>query len=164
MGLRIRQESEIDNDLFNAPEAWKVVTVNCVGAMGRGIALACKQRYPAIYEDYRARCRRVEIVTGELSVYEKERIILLPTKIHFKDPSCTDFVLDGIGALATEDNDYLGGVALPPLGMVNGWLRLHQRQQCYLRLAQVLKPDPRQFTLYLPNSLYDECRAYLTNL
>lgn len=162
--LKIRKESEVNSDLFQAPEAWKVVTVNCVGAMGRGIALSCKKRYPAIYEDYRARCRRTGVVIGSITLYEKERIILLPTKVHYKDPSTAPYILDGIGALATDDNEFLGGVALPPLGMVNGWLRLHQRQHCYLRLAQVLNPDPRQFTLYLPNSLYDECRAYLTHL
>lgn len=160
--LKIRKEAEINNDLFQAPEAWKVVTINCVGAMGRGIALSCKQLYPAIYEDYRARCSRAEVVVGKLTVYDKERIILLPTKDHFKDPSRVDYVIAGIGALLTENNQYLGGVALPPLGMVNGWLSLQQRQECYLRLAQLLRPDPRQFTLYLPTPLYDECRAFFT--
>lgn len=161
--LRIRKEAEINNDLFQAPEAWKVITVNCVGAMGRGIALSCKERYPAIYEDYRARCRRTEIILGAITVYEEEKIILLPTKVHFKDPSTVPYIVSGIGAIATSDYDFEGGVAIPPLGMVNGWLRLHQRQLCYLHLARAFKQDSRQFSLYLPNSLYDECRAYLTN-
>ena len=163
MGLRIRQESEIDNDLFNAPEAWKVVTVNCVGAMGKGIALTCKQRWPAIYEDYRTRCRRHEVEIGRLTLYEEEKIILLPTKVHFKDPSTVPYILDGVGALATSNHNFEGGVALPPLGMVNGWLKLRQRQQCYLSIARYLGNDKRDFALYLPHTLYDECRAFLTN-
>jgi len=160
--LKIRREEEIHNDVFQAPEAWKVVTVNCVGAMGRGIALSCKERYPAIYEDYRARCRRQEVTIGRILTYEEEKIILFPTKGHFKDPSRVPYVLDGIGALASHENNFSGGVAIPPLGMVHGWLKLHQRQQCYLGIARVLGIDSRAFTLYLPTSLYDECRAYLT--
>jgi O-acetyl-ADP-ribose deacetylase (regulator of RNase III) len=32
-----------------------VNTVNCVGVMGKGVAEQFKQRYPAMFEDYKSR-------------------------------------------------------------------------------------------------------------
>ena len=40
-----------------------VNTVNCVGIMGKGIALEFKKRFPDMFEDYEARCRRGEVST-----------------------------------------------------------------------------------------------------
>lgn len=158
--LKIRLESEIGGDLFAAPEEFKVVTVNCVGAMGRGIALSCKQLYPSIYEDYRARCRKGNVGIGTLLYYPG--VILLPTKLHFKDPSHVEYIREGLATLVASDNPFTGGVAIPPLGMANGWLRQQQRFEVYRALVDYLRADERRFTLYLPTALYEECRIYLT--
>ena len=84
MSLELIDEAVISHDLFNAPERFKVVTVNCVGAMGRGIALACRERFPSLYNDYRQKCRKEQIVIGEVYCYPEEGVILLPTKTHFR--------------------------------------------------------------------------------
>lgn len=44
--------TEVSGCLFRSEAQVLVNTVNCVGPMGRGIALAFKQRYPDIYHDY----------------------------------------------------------------------------------------------------------------
>ena len=41
-----------------------VNTVNCVGVMGRGIALQFKRAYPDNFQAYAARCKRNEIRPG----------------------------------------------------------------------------------------------------
>ncbi|EGH2802982.1 hypothetical protein ID964_004513 [Salmonella enterica] len=161
--LTIRKESEIGNDLFNAPEAYKVVTINCVGAMGRGIALACRERYPTLYQDYRKRCRENEIRIGNVYVYPDEKCILLPTKTHWRLKSQVSYVTAGITALADCVENLDSSVAIPPLGMANGWLRPWERQEIFLWLYDKLETRRQHYTLYLPGALYQEARSLIPN-
>jgi O-acetyl-ADP-ribose deacetylase (regulator of RNase III) len=59
-----------------------VNTVNCVGIMGKGIALAFKRRYPEMYCDYVARCYKDEVKVGKPYPYKVEDHIVInfPTK------------------------------------------------------------------------------------
>jgi len=43
-------------DLFESRAQTLVNTVNCVGVMGKGVAEQFKQRFPAMFDDYKARC------------------------------------------------------------------------------------------------------------
>lgn len=159
--FRIAKESKVDNDLFQAEETYKVITVNCIGAMGRGIALDCKNRYPNIYKDYREQCKRGDVQPGSVYVYDEEKIILLPTKRHFKDPSSVRDIEDGIIALVTRDViTPFGSVALPPLGMVNGWLKHHQRIDVIEALRKCCEKSETIFRLYLPDSIYNTIRCH----
>lgn len=159
--LIFRDERAIEVDLFKAKEPYKVVTINCVGAMGKGIALACKQRFPRIYEDYRLRCKQNEITIGNVYLYEEEKIILLPTKIHFKDRSEIAYVTKGIDALARLGNDLNEDIAIPPLGMVNGWMNPYMRAEVYHHLYLRLNPGERNYRVYLPRELIAEARKAL---
>jgi len=42
-----------------------VNTVNCVGIMGKGIALQFKQAYPNMFLEYQKACRRGEVKLGK---------------------------------------------------------------------------------------------------
>ena len=44
-------------DLFALDADILVNTVNCKGAMGAGIALAFKTRYPEMFKDYQRKCK-----------------------------------------------------------------------------------------------------------
>ncbi|ANZ48501.1 putative Appr-1-p processing protein [Erwinia phage vB_EamM_Caitlin] len=156
-----RDEQSIAGDLFNAKEVYKVVTINCVGAMGKGIALACKERFPKIYEDYRLRCKQNEIMIGNVYLYEDEKIILLPTKTHFKYRSEIAYVTTGIDALARLGHDLNEDVALPPLGMANGWLREYERAIIYRHLYDALNSGERNYRIYLPKALMIEAKKTL---
>ena len=46
-------------------QTW-VNAVNCVGVMGKGVALEFKNRFPDVYEDYVIRCKRGEVKLGRL--------------------------------------------------------------------------------------------------
>src|SRR5437667_11997847 len=67
-----------------------VNTVNCVGIMGRGIALQFKESFPENFKAYAAACRRNEVQPGRMFVYETGQltdpryIINFPTKRHCK--------------------------------------------------------------------------------
>ncbi|MDW7777268.1 MAG: SLOG family protein [Methanosarcinales archaeon] len=60
---------EVYGDIFTSNAKAIVNTVNCVGAMGRGIALEFKKRYPDLYASYRQACARKEIKPGHVWVY-----------------------------------------------------------------------------------------------
>ncbi|AWN08828.1 hypothetical protein MLDJOKPK_00243 [Salmonella phage SPAsTU] len=163
MSLELIDEAVISHDLFNAPERFKVVTVNCVGAMGRGIALACRERFPELYKDYRIRCRREEITVGNVYPYPEEGVILLPTKTHFRFKSQIYYVTSGIDALARLGEDLEGDIALPPLGMANGWLRYHERVEIFLHLHERLHATEKHYRFYLPAQLLGEAQRVIPN-
>lgn len=48
---------------------------NCAGAMGKGIALEFKKRYPDMYKAYRELCLAGEFNLGDVFVWEAEQII-----------------------------------------------------------------------------------------
>jgi hypothetical protein len=45
-------------DLLLSPMQTHVNTVNCVGIMGKGIALSFKKRYPEMFKDYASKCKK----------------------------------------------------------------------------------------------------------
>ena len=47
---------KIKGNIFNSSAQVLVNTVNCVGVMGRGIALECKLRFPEMYKNYKKFC------------------------------------------------------------------------------------------------------------
>ncbi len=51
-----------------------VNTVNTVGIMGKGIALAFKQGYPENYEAYRKVCDDGDVEVGRMFVYENRAL------------------------------------------------------------------------------------------
>lgn len=113
-------------DMFKASADIRVNTVNCVGVMGAGVALAFKQRYPEMFKDYQSACKDGQIRPGRMHVWkslEGDWIINFPTKRDWRDPSRYEDIEVGLDDLRT----YLKGVgpvtvALPALGCGHGGL------------------------------------------
>lgn len=59
----------VSGDLLSAPERVIAQGCNCRGAMGRGIALGMRRRYPKMYELYRTLCHRGEFRPGMVWLY-----------------------------------------------------------------------------------------------
>lgn len=76
-------------DLFGSEAQTLVNAVNCVGVMGKGIALEFKRRFPSMYDDYAQRCRRGEVRPGRPHLHRgSDRWILnFPTKDDWRRPS-----------------------------------------------------------------------------
>ena len=108
-----------------------VNTVNCVGVMGRGIALQFKNRFPENFVSYAAACKRKEVVPGKMHVYstgkESPRFIInFPTKRHWREPSLLKDIEDGLLALVAEIKARgIKSIAIPPLGCGLGGLDWH---------------------------------------
>ncbi len=106
-----------------------VNTVNCVGVMGRGIALQFKNAFPANYKAYASACKRGEVVPGRMFVYETSEminprfIINFPTKRHWKGKSRLEDIDTGLTALKQELRERdIRSIAIPPLGCGLGGL------------------------------------------
>ena len=106
-----------------------VNSVNCVGIMGKGIALQCKKAFPDNYDAYLKACKRGEVQPGSLFVYETKQIfgakyiINFPTKMHWKGPSRYEYLEAGLQALVSVIRDRnIRSIAIPPLGCGLGGL------------------------------------------
>lgn len=116
-------------DILRADAEALVNTVNCVGIMGRGIALQFKNAYPENFKAYEAACARKEMQPGKMFVFETREltgpkfIINFPTKRHWKGKSRMEDIDSGLIALIDEvRNRGIRSIAIPPLGSGLGGL------------------------------------------
>ena len=112
-------------DIFESNCSTIVNTVNCVGVMGKGIALEFKKRYPEMFMEYVLKCDRGEVKPGIPYVYQKEDVSILnfPTKDHWRSPSRLSYVIDGLDWFVDNYEKYnIESIAFPPLGCGNGGL------------------------------------------
>jgi len=116
-------------DILTADVEALVNTVNCVGIMGRGIALQFRNAFPDNYQAYATACERSEVQPGRMFVFETRRlsnprfIINFPTKRHWRGKSRIEDIDAGLRALieVIEQRD-IHSIAIPPLGAGLGGL------------------------------------------
>lgn len=106
-----------------------VNAVNCVGVMGRGIALQFKNAFPENFKAYESACKRKEVQPGRMFVFETGQltpprfIVNLPTKRHWRDKSRIEDIDCGLRALVAEIRGRgIRSIALPRLGSGLGGL------------------------------------------
>ena len=116
-------------DIFNDDTEAIVNTVNCIGVMGRGIALQFKKRYPENFKEYEAKCKLGEMVPGKVFVFETKSlinpkyIINFPTKRHWRGASRIEDIESGLTDLVKVIKNYqITSIAIPPLGSGLGGL------------------------------------------
>ncbi len=106
-------------------------TVNCVGVMGKGIALQFKQKWPSNFKAYEKACKAKEVQIGKMFVHELGKlggkpyyIINFPTKDHWRGKSELSFIDEGLKDLIEQIKQYqIKSIAIPPLGCGNGGLK-----------------------------------------
>ena len=106
-----------------------VNTVNCVGVMGRGIALQFKNAVPENFKAYAIACKRGEVQPGHMFVFDTQQltspryIINFPTKRHWRGKSRVQDIDSGLIALVAEIAQRgIRSIAIPPLGSGLGGL------------------------------------------
>lgn len=104
-------------------------TVNCVGIMGRGIALQFKNKFPENFKAYEAACKKKEVQPGYMFVFKTgqlhnpQYIINFPTKRHWRGKSRMGDIEAGLADLVETIQKYdIKSVAIPPLGSGLGGL------------------------------------------
>ena len=117
-------------DIFEEDAEALVNSVNCVGIMGRGIALQFKNVFPDNFKAYKDACDRGEVKPGQVFVYESGQltnpryILNFPTKRHWRAKSRMEDIESGLASLIREiEARGIRSIAMPPLGSDLGGLR-----------------------------------------
>ena len=112
-------------DIFTSQAQVLVNTVNCKGVMGKGLALAFKQKYPEMFPVYQQECKTGKLRIGRPTLYQRSTpwILNFPTKDHWKAPSKLDYLQKGLEYfLANYKKAGITSIAFPKLGAQNGKL------------------------------------------
>jgi len=116
-------------DILRADAEALVNTVNCVGYMGRGIALQFKRAFPENFAAYAAACKRTDVQPGRMLIVETGQftnpryIVNFPTKRHWKGKSRIEDIDAGLAALISDVKRLqIKSIAIPPLGCGLGGL------------------------------------------
>jgi len=119
----------VQGDILKAEAEALVNTVNCVGVMGRGIALQFKNVFPANFKAYEAACQLGDVQPGRMFVFDTGKltgpryIINFPTKRHWRGKSRIEDIQAGLAALVKEIRARnIRSIAIPPLGSGLGGL------------------------------------------
>jgi len=108
-------------DILAAPVEALVNTVNCVGVMGRGIALQFKNAFPDNYKQYAQACKREEVRPGRMFITSTgllqgpRYIINFPTKRHWRGKSRLEDIETGLVDLIRVIEELgITSIAIPP--------------------------------------------------
>ncbi|BCG58085.1 type II toxin-antitoxin system antitoxin DNA ADP-ribosyl glycohydrolase DarG [Paenibacillus sp. URB8-2] len=142
-------------NLLEAEAEALINTVNCVGVMGKGIALQFKQAFPGNFKEYAKACKNNLVMPGKMFVVptgymlNPKYIINFPTKRHWKEKSKIEDIKSGlIDFIDTIKENGIKSVAVPPLGCGNGGLDWNQVKPLIEASAQEV-PDVL-FMVYPP--------------
>lgn len=117
-------------DIFSVPGVTSYAHgCNCAGAMGRGIALQFRNRWPQMYDEYRRLCALGKFQPGNVYRYEygNGHIYNLATQKHWRGPDSMarleyiETALTKMLTMATRDG--VSAIAMPRIGAGLGGLR-----------------------------------------
>ena len=118
----------IHGDLFDSGADVLVNPVNCVGVMGKGLALQFRHRYPGNYHSYQAVCRAGKLSPGNIyahatSLESPGWILNVATKNHWQSLSLKEWIVEGLHQIRKFAQDKnVETVALPAIGAGLGGL------------------------------------------
>jgi O-acetyl-ADP-ribose deacetylase (regulator of RNase III)/uncharacterized protein YwgA len=139
-------------DILQSKAQTLINTVNCVGVMGKGIALEFKNRFPDMNEDYLKRCNRGEVKPGLPYLYRSllpPQIINFPTKDHWKSVSKISDIERGLECLLAHYREWgVQSLAIPPLGCGNGQLEWRAVGPLIYRFAKEMDIPVKMYAPY----------------
>lgn len=143
-------------DIFEENVQAIVNTVNCVGVMGRGIALQFKKRYSDNFKAYKRACKQGEVKPGLMHIFDNgfllqpRYIINFPTKRHWRGASRIEDIYSGLTDLARQiEKLNITSIAIPPLGCGLGGLNWVDVRNIIIRTLSEL-PDV-EIIVFEPN-------------
>ncbi len=129
--------------ITNAPEQTIIIAVNCEGAMGRGTALALRDKYPELYHYYKDKCKRGEFHINYLLSARAgdKRFLLLPTKDKWRERAKLEEIKKNIDKLCMPETLKVlkvESIATTYLGTGNGWLKGEELEYIHRYLEEKL--------------------------
>jgi len=114
---------EIKGNIFNSNAMAIVNTVNCVGVMGKGIALEYRLRYPDMFNEYESICSQRILKPGQILPYRKSKpwILNFAIKNDWKQPSKAQWIESTLQKFCSNYKEMgISSVAFPLMGAMNG--------------------------------------------
>lgn len=115
----------LKGDIFDSKAQVIVNTVNCQGVMGKGLALAFKERFPDMFTAYQQDCKSGKLHIGRPTIYTRSKpwILNFPTKNYWRYPSKLEYLEKGLEFLVAHYKTVgITSIAFPKLGAQNGKL------------------------------------------
>lgn len=144
-------------DLFESGAQTLVNSVNCVGVMGKGVALEFRKRFPDMYADYLQRCNADMVRLGQPYLFRRllsPWILNFPTKDHWRSVAKLSDIVAGLEYLARHYKEWgIQSLAVPPLGCGEGRLDWRIVGPTFYRQLAALDIDVE---LYAPFDVPDE--------
>lgn len=112
----------VTGNIFNSRCQTLTIPVNTVGVAGAGLAKQWKERFPDQFEGYKEWCKDGRLRIGKpvlIKPTDRNRkwILLFPTKIHWRNPSLMEYIVDGLKFVQSSEERWgLTSIAVPPLG------------------------------------------------
>ncbi len=144
----------VKGDIFKSPAQVLTNTVNCVGVMGKGVALEFKNRYPQMFSDYKEKCDQGMVKPGQPYLWEDDssQVLNFPTKRNWRDNSLLQDIEDGLKQLASSyEKMGIQSIAMPALGCGLGGLSWSEVQPLIVKYLGAL-PDLDVY-VYEPQSV-----------
>ena len=128
----------VSGNIFSSECDVLVNPVNCVGVMGKGLALEFKLKYPDMFKTYQEVCKAKELRLGR-PMYVRgadKSIVLFPTKYHWKEKSETNAIKNGLEVFSRGYKKLgIKSIAFPKLGCGLGgldWAEVKPLMEQYL--------------------------------
>ena len=115
----------VHGSIFDSKVQTLVAPVNCVGVMGKGLALKFRQRWPSMFSTYRLACRSGLVQVGKPFIYygPDRTIICFPTKDDWRNDSKYEYIEAGLIALKKNYKEWkITSIAMPAIGCGLGGL------------------------------------------
>ncbi len=154
--------SEHKGNLFASRAQCLVNTVNCVGVMGKGVALEFRRRFPVMFEEYRRICEAGQLRPGQIWPYRKGLpwILNFAVKDDWKHPSKLEWVESCLLKFAANYRKLqIQSVAMPWLGAMNGrleWNQVHSLIRSHLETLPNVSIELVEFDPHAGDPLFDE--------
>lgn len=153
---------EYKGNLFDSEAQALVNTVNCVGVMGKGVALEFRRRFPTMYESYLMTCQKRLLNPGQILPYKHSKpwILNFAVKNDWKHPSKLEWVESCLDKFRKHYQELgISSAAFPWIGSMNGglpWEQVHNLIRQYLKDLPHIDIEVIEFDPDAPDPLYRE--------
>lgn len=158
---------ELKGNIFNTKAMAIVNTVNCIGAMGKGIALEYKLRFPEMFDEYQKICEKRLLKPGQILPYRKNKpwILNFAIKNDWHQPSKIEWV-EGTLIKFAEKYKSMGvkSIAFPWMGAMNGGIPLETIKELtrkYLKDLDDIDIEVYEFDIYQTDPLFEKLKSII---
>lgn len=114
-------------DIFSIPNVTSYAHgCNCAGAMGKGIALQFREKFPAMYTEYRELCANGTFRVGDVFDYDygQGHVYNLGTQVTWRTKAKLEYIKSAVEKMMTlAEASGIRRIALPAIGAGLGGLR-----------------------------------------